>query len=67
MPTPKFKPGQSGNPLGRPKDKTPATLLRKAIAAYSGAKLPPNPDESCHSFHSKAATDSGEVCHPLEV
>lgn len=32
MPTPKFKPGQSGNPAGRPKDKTPATLLRKAIA-----------------------------------
>lgn len=31
MPTPKFKPGQSGNPNGRPKDKTPATLLRKSI------------------------------------
>jgi hypothetical protein len=28
----KFKPGQSGNPNGRPKDKTPATLLRKSIA-----------------------------------
>lgn len=33
MPTKKFKPGQSGNPKGRPKDKTPATLLRKSIAA----------------------------------
>lgn len=32
MPTPKFKPGQSGNPAGRPKDKTPATMLRKSIA-----------------------------------
>lgn len=31
MPTPKFKPGQSGNPAGRPKDKTPSTLLRKSI------------------------------------
>mgnify|MGYP003392839133 CR=1 FL=1 len=31
MPTPKFKPGQSGNPKGRPKDKTPATQLRKTI------------------------------------
>ena len=31
MPTPKFKPGQSGNPKGRPKNKTPATLLRKSI------------------------------------
>ena len=31
MATPKFKPGQSGNPNGRPKDKTPATLLRKSI------------------------------------
>lgn len=27
-----FKPGQSGNPKGQPKDKTPATLLRKTIA-----------------------------------
>ncbi len=33
MPTPKFKPGQSGNPAGRPKDKTPATLWRKSIVA----------------------------------
>ncbi len=33
MPNQKFQPGQSGNPAGRPKDKTPATLLRKAIAA----------------------------------
>jgi len=31
MPTPKFKPGQSGNLKGRPKDKTLATQLRKAI------------------------------------
>ena len=27
----KFKPGVSGNPKGKPKDKTPATLLRKSI------------------------------------
>lgn len=32
MTSTKFKPGQSGNPAGRPKDKTPATLLRKSIA-----------------------------------
>ncbi len=32
MPTPKFKPGISGNPNGRPKDKTPATILRKSIS-----------------------------------
>jgi hypothetical protein len=27
-----FKPGQSGNPKGKPKNKTPATLLRKSIS-----------------------------------
>ena len=27
----KFKPGESGNLNGRPKDKTPATLFRKSI------------------------------------
>ncbi len=31
MTTAKFKAGVSGNPKGRPKDKTPATLLRKSI------------------------------------
>ncbi|WP_225892913.1 MULTISPECIES: DUF5681 domain-containing protein [unclassified Methylomonas] len=28
----KFKPGQSGSPAGRPKDKTPETLIRKTIS-----------------------------------
>ena len=32
--------------------------------AYSGPSLPPIPLEACHPFHSKAATDSGETCHP---
>ncbi len=32
MPTPKFKAGISGNPKGRPKNKTSATLLKKSIA-----------------------------------
>jgi hypothetical protein len=27
--------------------------------AYSGSKLPSIPDECCHPFHFKAATDSG--------
>lgn len=27
----KYRPGESGNPAGRPKDKTPATRLRKSI------------------------------------
>jgi hypothetical protein len=31
MPTPKFKPGQSGNPAGRPANKAATILLRKAI------------------------------------
>ena len=30
-PSTKFQPGVSGNPKGKPKDKTPATLLRKSI------------------------------------
>ena len=29
------------------------------VYAYSGSKLPPIPDECCHPFHFKAATDSG--------
>jgi Family of unknown function (DUF5681) len=32
MPTPKFKPGQSGNPAGRPKQIVTATDLRKRLA-----------------------------------
>ena len=35
--------------------------------AYSGPKLPPIPAECCHPFHFKAATESGEDCHPLVV
>jgi hypothetical protein len=31
MPTPKFKPGVSGNPAGRPKGQHPAHKLRNAI------------------------------------
>ena len=33
--------------------------------AYSRPSLPLIPRQSCHPFHSKAATDSGESCHPL--
>jgi hypothetical protein len=39
MPTQKFKPGISGNPNGRPKDKTPGAKLRKAIEKDSDAIL----------------------------
>jgi hypothetical protein len=31
----------------------------EALDAYSGSKLPPIPDECCHPFHFKAATNSG--------
>jgi len=33
---------------------------------YSGPNLPPIPVEACHPFRLKAATYSGEVCHPLK-
>ena len=32
MPSPKFKPGESGNPKGRPANKAATILLRKAIS-----------------------------------
>src|SRR5450631_1098724 len=32
MPSPKFKPGESGNPAGRPANKAATILLRKAIS-----------------------------------
>ena len=38
--------------------------LNKYRIAYSGPSLPLIPLEACHPFHSKAATDSGESCHP---
>ena len=33
-------------------------------AEYSGPRLPPIPVEGCHPFRLKAATHSGEGCHP---
>jgi len=33
--------------------------------AYSGPSLPLIPRQSCHPFQAKAATDSGESCHPI--
>ena len=35
------------------------------ITAYSGARLPLIPVQSCHPNHFKVATDSGESCHPF--
>jgi hypothetical protein len=35
------------------------------LDVYSGPRLPPIPVEGCHPFRSKAATHSGEGCHPL--
>jgi len=37
----------------------PVLLLADQKVAYSGSKLPPIPDECCHPFHFKAATNSG--------
>jgi len=37
----------------------------KKQAAYSGARLPLIPVQSCHPNHFKVATDSGESCHPF--
>ena len=46
-----------------------ATLVERhtryvMLAVYSGPRLPPIPVEACHPFRLKAATHSGEVCHP---
>ena len=35
--------------------------------AYSGPKLPLNPEEGCHPFHAKAATDSTAKLPPWQV
>jgi hypothetical protein len=35
-----------------------AIVTALALGAYSTAKLPPIPGESCHPFHTKAATRS---------
>ena len=34
------------------------------LGEYSGPRLPPIPVEGCHPFRLKAATHSGEGCHP---
>ena len=39
-------------------------FFQQALDVYSGRILPLIPFESCHPFHFKAATDSGESCHP---
>ena len=74
MPTPKFPPGKSGNPQGRPKDKTPATLIRKAIAeempriiqtVITAAK---NGDmQACKVLLDRVCPPLKAVAHPIHV
>ena len=41
--------------------------LIDALRAYSRPKLPLNPEEACHPFHAKAATDSTAKLPPWQV
>jgi len=45
----------------------PFVLLFGAYVAYSRPRLPLIPDEACHPFHAKAATDSTATLPPRQV
>jgi hypothetical protein len=42
-------------------------IIVGASAAYSRPRLPLIPDEACHPFHAKAATDSTAKLPPRQV
>ena len=45
----------------------PPGTLKAALDAYSRPKLPLIPEEACHPFHAKAATDSTAKLPPWQV
>ncbi|MGZ8188624.1 MAG: DUF5681 domain-containing protein [Methylosarcina sp.] len=66
MPTPKFQPGQSGNPKGRPKDLTPATKLRKSIAEAMPEILTRLVEQAKSGDVAAAKVLIDRVCPPLK-
>jgi len=45
----------------------PKSYEFRVLCVYSGPRLPLIPVEGCHPFRLKAATHSGEGCHPPKV
>ena len=47
--------------------RAPVDFRKQAQGAYSRPRLPLIPDEACHPFHAKAATDSTATLPPRQA
>ncbi|MEC4749079.1 DUF5681 domain-containing protein [Methylomicrobium sp. Wu6] len=61
-----YKPGQTGNANGRPKDKTPATIIRKAIADAMPEILAQLVEQAKSGNVTSAKVLVDRVCPPLK-